>query len=136
MTEWGFAPSASAWRVETVLRDFEPKRPLDVVFDYPLHHVDTTGYLSEFSILSPQSVGGGKRGEQRKAERDDNIKAMEDYVVKLCAGGQYAVSIGEIAQHFGKTKKTVVAWSERSEALVSETFGQTKYLRPAAMETS
>lgn len=136
VTEWGYAPNATAWRIETVLRDFEPKRPIDVVFEYPVHHIDTTGYLSDFSILSPQSVGGNKRGEQRKAERDENVVKMEEYIARECAKGQYAVSLTDIAAHFGKAKKTVSGWVDMSDKLVCETFGQANYYRPKDAEVS
>lgn len=117
VTEWGYAPNATAWRIETVLRDFEPKRPIDVVFEYPVHHIDTTGYLSEFKILSPQSVGGSRSGEKRKDEMDANIAEFEDYCVNHYARGGRPLTAQELADTFGKTARTMVNWANKSDAL-------------------
>ena len=129
ITEWGYSCKATAWRVETVIRDFEPKLPLDVVFEYPVHHVDTTGYLSDFGILSPQSVGGTKRGEQRRDERDENVAKLEDMVI---GRGSDAVPLTakEIADEFGKSARTIVNWACRSDRLRVEKVGTTNFIVP------
>ena len=117
ITEWGYEPSATAWRVETVIRDFEPKRPLDVVFEYPIHHVDDTGYLSEFNILSPQSVGGNKRGEQKKAEQEENVKALEKYCKDHYRRSDRKLTAGELADEFQKSTRTIINWAAKSDGL-------------------
>jgi hypothetical protein len=129
VTEWGYDAGATAWRVETVLRDFEPKRPLDVVFEYPVHHVDETGYLCEFSILSPQSVGGSKRGEQRAAERDENIEKLEEAVLGR-SNELLPFTSKELAEMFGKSSRTIVNWACRSERLRVEKVGMVNFVVP------
>ena len=117
MTEWGYDPSATAWRVETVIRDFEPKRPLDVVFEYPIHHVDHTGYLSEFNILSPQSVGGNKRGEQMKDEQEKNVKSLEKYCKDHYKRSDRRLTAAELADEFGKSARTIINWANKADGL-------------------
>lgn len=129
LTEWNFAPTASAWRVETVIRDFEPKFPLDVVFEYPIHHVDETGYLSDFSILSPQSVGGSKRGDQRKEERDENITKLENIVLGRNKD-LLSLTAKELSEKFDRTPKTIVNWACRSEKLRVEKVGSVNFIVP------
>ncbi len=123
ITEWDFDPRATAWRVETVIRDFEGKPPLDVVFEYPLHVVDETGYLGDFSILSPQSVGGTKRGEQRQAERDENIAKLEKWCVEHYKFDSRPLTATELSEVFGKSARTVTGWANRSEMLRVEKTG-------------
>jgi hypothetical protein len=115
--------STTAWRVETVIRDFEGKPPLDVVFEYPVHVVDETGYLGDFNILSPQSVGGNKRAEQRQAERDENIAKLEKWCAEHYKFDSRPLTSNEIAEVFGKTAKTIVGWANRSENLRVEKTG-------------
>lgn len=129
ITEWGFKSSATAWRVETVIRDFEPKRPIDVVFEYPVHHVDETGYLSDFSLLSPQSVGGSRRGEQRREERDEYIAKLEDAVLGRDAD-KIPATATELAERFDKTARTIVNWACRSERLRVEKVGTVNFIVP------
>ena len=131
VTEWGFAYGASAWRVETVIRDFEPKAPLDMIFEYPVHHVDETGYLGEFSILSPQSVGGNKRGEQRREERDENIAKLEELVLGRDSS-LLDYTAKDLAEVFGKSPKTISNWACKSEKLRVEKVGNTNFITPAS----
>lgn len=127
VTEWGFSYGASAWRVETVIRDFEQKAPLDMIFEYPVHHVDETGYLGEFSILSPQSVGGNKRGEQRRKERDENIVKLEELVL---SSGSARCTAKDLSVIFGKASKTIVNWACESEKLRVIKEGNSNYIVP------
>jgi len=111
-----------------VLRDFEPKRPLDVVFEYPVHHVDETGYLREFNILSPQSVGGSKRGEQRAAERDENMTRLEKFCTDYYRDNGTPLSSRDLAQEFGVTPRTIKAWALKAEGLRVEVYGNANYV--------
>ena len=130
VTEWGFDPRATAWRVETVIRDFEPKPPLDVVFEFPVHVVDETGYLGDFSILSPQSVGGTKRGEQRKAEKAENVVKLEDYCNEYFANIVEPIPATMLAEHFGKATRTIIAWANEAESLRVVKYGGANFVMP------
>lgn len=128
MKDFGFEASASAWRIETVIRDFEPKRPLDVVFEYPVHHIDDTGYLSDFKILSPQSVGGNKRGEQRKSETNENIAKFEKYCADYYEGSGTPLSAIDLGEVFDKTPKTIVNWANKADSLRVIVLKNTNYV--------
>lgn len=130
LDEWGYESSASAWRVETVIRDFAPKRPLDIVFEYPIHHVDSTGYLSDFSLLSPQSVGGSRRGEQRQEERDGKIAKLEKRVLEHAKTGKLELTASDLAEDFDVTARTIVNWANRSEKLCVEKVGTVNFVLP------
>ena len=131
MDEWGYKPDATAWRIETVLRDFAPKFPIDVVYEYPVHHIDTTGYLSEFKIFSPSSVGGTNSGQRRAEERDGNIAELE----KTCAvyytdPDAMPLTASELAKKFKKTSRTIVNWASKSEKLRVENVNGTNFVVP------
>ena len=128
ITEWNYEPGATAWRIETVIRDFEPKRPLDVVFEYPVHHVDETGYLSDFSIFSPQSAGGSKRGEQRKEEQGENVSKLERYCIEHYRNNGAPLSSKELAPEFGVTPRTIVNWALKAPKLRVEKYGGGNYV--------
>ena len=130
ITEWGFSPTASAWRVETVIRDFAPKRPLDVVFDYPIHHVDSTGYLSEFNIISPQTIGGNKRGEQKKAERDTNVMRLQEFVIDYYKDETKPASAADLAQVFNVQPKTITKWALAADKVRVEKYGNINFIVP------
>lgn len=128
--EWGYKPSASAWRIETVIRDFEPKQPLDVVFEYPVHHVDETGYLSEFSLLSPQSVGGNKSAVKRREQRDVKVAELEEYCAEYYADNGTPLSSAQLARVFEKSPRTIVNWANKSDVLRVEQYNNANYVVP------
>ena len=122
-TEYGFSASATAWRVETVIRDFAPKSAVDLVFDYPIHHVDNTGYLSDFKILSPQSVGGTRSGEKRSKKADENAAKLERYCLDRFKFSNAPIAAKELAEIFECDSKTIVNWANRADALRVEKIG-------------
>lgn len=128
ITEWGYNAKATAWRVETVIRDFEPKYPINVVFDYPIHHIDETGYLDDFSLLSSNSIGGNKRGEQMKEQCNKNVAELDSYCITYYKDNGAPLSSAELARVFGKTPKTIVNWANRSEMLRVEQYGNANYI--------
>ena len=117
VAEWGFKASSTAWRIETVIRDFEPKFPIDVIFEYPVHHVDETGYLSEFSLLSPQSIGGNKRGEQKRAERDEKAAKLAQFCSEYYAEFSDPLTVSTLAQYFNVERKTIVSWANNADGI-------------------
>lgn len=128
ITEWGFKSNATAWRVETVIRDFEPKYPLDVVFEYPVHIVDETGYLSDFSLLSPQSAGGNKSAVKRREQRDEKVAELETYCTEYYADNGTPLSSAQLAKVFEKSPRTIVNWANRAETLRVEQYGNANYI--------
>ena len=63
----GMSETATAWRVEPVLREFPEFGPIDVWFDYPLHIVDTSGTLKDCTPDRPHI----ERVKEKKKEADD-----------------------------------------------------------------
>ena len=129
ITEWGYNPKATAWRIETVLRDFEPKFPIDAVYEYPVHHIDTTGYLSEFNIYSSQSVGGSKRAAAMKSERDSRIEELEAHCIAYYSDPDAVpLAASDLAEMFDKTSRTITNWTNKSKRLRIENVNNTNYV--------
>jgi hypothetical protein len=91
--------------------------------------VDNTGYLSEFNLLSPQSIGGSKRAEQLKDERDENITKLEE-VVYARDNNQIPLTSKELAEQFDKTSRTIINWACKSEKLRVENVGTVNFIVP------
>jgi len=68
----------SAWRIEGTLREFPKFKPVNLWFDYPVHHVDGSGSLSD---IQPEDVKPPwqKATEARKAASKEakNSKKIE-----------------------------------------------------------
>jgi len=65
--------SRTAWRIEGTLREFPKFAPVNLWFDYPVHHVDTVGSLSD---IDPES----ERPPWQKAiekRKDPEVKAND-----------------------------------------------------------
>ena len=124
LTEYGFSGLATAWRIETVIRDFAPKAAVDSVFDYPTHHIDNTGYLSECKIVSPQSIGGTRSGEKRSKQADDNAIKLANYCAEHFKFSHEPLTMGELAEVFERDKRTIKRWAERSERLEIKQIGK------------
>lgn len=128
LTDFGYGAKATAWRIETVIRDFEPKRPLNAVFEYPIHEIDETGFLDKFKVVSLQTIGGDKRGEQRTNEMNENIVKLEQYCTDYYNTNGTPLSSVELAKVFDKASKTIVNWANKSEKLRVEMFGNANYV--------
>lgn len=109
---WSLARSRSAWRIEATLREFPKFAPVNVWFDYPVHHVDTSEVLNDLvSDVGAQDrrnknlAKSGKRNgtpESRSAER----KHALDTAFEACAvDGD--VTISGVAEFLGVSERTV-----------------------------
>lgn len=136
--EWGFDKKATAWRIETVIRDFAPKQPLDVIFEHPIHIIDETGYLSEFNIRSPQTVGGNKRGKQLQEKKSTNIRNLE----KKCKehygsdAGDIPLTIKDLEDELGYSARTIKNWALESDLLRVQRVGNNNYVLMNKVEIS
>ena len=105
----------TAWRIEGTLREFAPLQPLNLWFDYPIHHQDDSGVLAD---LNPEVEKSGfqKMIEQRKElaqkNREDALtEIVEAYDAVLeDNGGEGPVALSDIADVTGKSAKTIGAW--------------------------
>lgn len=77
----------TGWRTEFVLREFKSPQPVDVWFDFPLHVVDGSGYLSRFKIKTALSEAKKRKDAAAKIDMKDKIEKAYDKVIKNDDGG-------------------------------------------------
>ena len=77
----------TGWRTEFVLREFKSPQPVDVWFDFPLHVVDGSGYLSRFKIKTALSEAKKRKDAAAKIDMKDQIEEAYDKVIKNDDGG-------------------------------------------------
>lgn len=64
------AARATAWRVETILREFPAQRPRPIWFDYPIHKPDVSGILSDAKADGEEPAWKKERAEKDRAKAD------------------------------------------------------------------
>lgn len=103
--------SVTGWRIEGTLREFPKFAPLNVWFDYPVHHVDTSGILAGIQPEADSPAWqrnfrkSGKRNkspEERAQERRDALDTAFD----ACDTGE-GVTLADLAEYMGVSEKTI-----------------------------
>ena len=103
VTKHNYSESATAWRMETNLREFPNIKPFEFWFDYPIHYVDSDGQLSD---LSAQGRGG--QAKDRKAHSEN--KAVSDIHKAYDAlNGKSEMTVKDFADYLSVSDKTIYA---------------------------
>ena len=98
----------TAWRIEGTLREFPKFSPLNLWFDYPVHHIDDTETLSDISLDDmPKSSNYKKNFSKKKTAKQRSEE--RNSALELAFAGQEingVATISEIAEALGCTEKT------------------------------
>jgi len=73
-------PNATAWRLESSLREFANIKPVNFWFEYPLHKIDSSGILEKkYASGDPRAnlEKSGKRKQTAESRKDDFDKAFD-----------------------------------------------------------
>lgn len=97
----------TAWEVSFVLREFKPRKPIKVLFDYPLHIVSQDGRLDNAEPMTARKAGGRTRGQAKAAEKLKKLREFEDTFSAMVNEGITAPSVKEIAERLGVSSRTV-----------------------------
>ena len=104
------ARARKALRIEGTLREFHSFKPVNLWFDYPIHHVDEAGTLQDVMAdgeappWQQNFMKSGKRkgtAEERESERK---KALET-AFEVCGIGS-EVTVSALAEYLGVSEKT------------------------------
>lgn len=68
----------TAWRMEGTLREYPKFKPVDLWFEYPIHKVDTNGFLAMAQFDSPQSKGLDKMNKHKQAVKEKKKEQLVD----------------------------------------------------------
>lgn len=68
----------TAWRMEGTLREYPKFKPVDLWFEYPIHKVDTNGFLAMAQFDSPQQKGANVINKRKKAAKEKKKEQLID----------------------------------------------------------
>ena len=94
--------NATAWRMESSLREFENFTPINFWFEYPIHRLDNSNLEkanAEGSPLANLSKSG------KRTSRDDR-REMLDTAFNMCAESGFT-HVSDMAEYLGVDEKTI-----------------------------
>jgi RecA-family ATPase len=100
------AKRKTAWRIEGTLREFEKFPPVNLWFDYPVHHVDEIGKLKDVEAEGEKppwkrNFAKKRSPDERKKERVNSLEMAYE-----ACGFTGKVTVKSIAEYLGITEKT------------------------------
>lgn len=97
----------TAWRIEGTLREFPKFEPVNLWFEYPIHHADESGALND--IQPEEEKPSWQRAmEKRKspAEKKKERKNAVETAYEAC-GINEKVTVQDLSEFMGVSEKTV-----------------------------
>ena len=103
------AAGRTAWRIEGTLREFPRFEPVNLWFDYPVHHVDTVGSLSDIDAEGEAPPWkAALKGRKPKQQKDNERKQSLETAIASCNFGE-PPTIAQLSESMGVGERTV--WS-------------------------
>lgn len=108
----GYEEGMTGWHVEGVLREFKGFAPKYMTFSYPIHVMDTSGFLKGAFLGQTDEEESEQKGKGRTDGRTQlklrNIKCVTDEVQRLQEEtGKVGVSLKVVAENTGINIKTI-----------------------------
>ena len=98
--------NATAWRMESSLREFPNIIPVNLWFDYPIHRVDNNNQLEHaFTEGSAMSNLAKSSKYSRKDDRRDSVETAFQILSMTPP-----VTVEAMAKYFGKTTRCIREW--------------------------
>lgn len=96
----------TAWRIEGTLREYPKFQPVNLWFDYPVHHIDESGALKDVEAEGEaptwkQNLKKKKSPEERRKEKNESL----EMAFEAC-GIDEKVTVQAMAEYMGVTEKT------------------------------
>jgi RecA-family ATPase len=96
---------ATAWRLESSLREFPNIQPVNFWFEYPIHKVDTNGVLGEMPAQgTPQA---GRLNNPRSKSAEEAAEEFRTAYDALNMNGR--VTVQDMMEYMDLTDKTIYA---------------------------
>lgn len=105
MAQYADVQTATAWRLESSLREFSNFKPVNFWFEYPLHRVDDKGILAKhYADGDPKAnlEKSGKRNQTPESRKDEFDAAFDINVDK---DGSCSLSV--LAEYLDVTDRTI-----------------------------
>lgn len=106
----------TAWRMEGTLREYPKFKPVDLWFDYPIHKVDTNGFLAMAQFDSPQQKGANVINKRKKAAKEKKKEQIVDAfnIADAENGFTGQVEIKRVAELMEVSEKTLRRYLKES----------------------
>lgn len=116
------AKGRTAWRIEGTLREFKRFDPVNLWFDYPVHHWDHAGILKDVQpdYMTPQKKAVNKAKETAKKKRNSH-KAEIDNFIDLENYGDPTM-FRDLVKHLDKPESTVRNWVKNAGYKIENGF--------------
>ena len=101
------AISKTIWKVETTLREFAPRPPFIVSFNYPLHQVESSIAYAGWKPRSASSAGGGTRADQQTAAKETSKELFAKEFEAWSEEHGTPPTVKELADRIGQSERTV-----------------------------
>ena len=95
--------NATAWRLESNLREFENIKPVNFWFEYPIHRLDEKSYLSK---AHAEGSPMGNLSKSRKYTTFEERKASIDMAFQVCSINT-PVTVEAMAEYIGVSPRCV-----------------------------
>ena len=97
----------TAWRLEGIFREFPEIPPLNMWFDFPIHHLDDSDVLKDIVVEGDKVQAKKKWAEKQKEAGKATAQAYVDALEDLFKDGTGEVDYKELAEYLGKSPDTV-----------------------------
>lgn len=106
----------TAWRMEGTLREYPKFKPVDLWFEYPIHKVDTNGFLEMAQFDSPQQKGANVINKRKKAAKEKKKEQIVDAfnIADAENGFTGQVEIKRVAELMEVSEKTLRRYLKES----------------------
>jgi RecA-family ATPase len=96
---------ATAWRMESSLREFANIAPVNFWFEYPIHRLDTTGELARLGAEGSPVANLTKTGNYSTPE--SRHTAIDNAYDALATDENIQITVNDIAEYLGISARTV-----------------------------
>ncbi|MDD3663157.1 MAG: AAA family ATPase, partial [Candidatus Pacebacteria bacterium] len=97
--------TATAWRLESSLREFPNFKPVNFWFEYPIHRLDNTGLLQKVYSSGDPKANLEKSG--KRSQTTDSRKDEFDAAFDICNTGKDSCPVDELANYLGIGVRTI-----------------------------
>lgn len=94
---------ATAWRLESSLREFPNIKPLDFWFEYPIHRVDTSGELSNAPCEGDGSMRAARAKNKKATTKEERRESIYTAYQNANPGG--IITVRDIAEYLNITER-------------------------------
>jgi RecA-family ATPase len=98
-------PNATAWRLESTLREFPNFKPVNFWFEYPIHRIDDKGMLQK--IYADGDPKGNLTKSGKRKQTPESRKEEFDTAFDICIADRDFCTSKELSEYLGVGVRTI-----------------------------